>query len=230
MKKAARLPLIFILFFLSACGPTPEQQAARTAAVLTETASAWTPTPSATITQTPTSTVTVTPIPSSTPTRLPTKTLTPSATPDPNRYQSSDQAFSLLKLEDWEEDDAGMDYPALAGPLVQDYRLNLLFAKEENSLPVAMYSAFLQDDIAKNAPNVVTISEDFFVSDYQNEYFRWEIVNEYKGSTYHQIFYMFQSIDQDGGILIVTYTRPGNAGAEYDELIDAAMQTMLFNG
>src|SRR4030067_2228397 len=68
----------FVLFFylsftLAACAPSPERQSALTAAAMTITAAAWTPT--STITNPPTET--------STPSPTQTQTTPPSATPKP---------------------------------------------------------------------------------------------------------------------------------------------------
>jgi len=72
---------------LTACGPTPEQIAASTAAAATETAASWTATPSATPTETSTPTDTPTPTETFTPTatETPLPTDTPAATNTPTR-------------------------------------------------------------------------------------------------------------------------------------------------
>lgn len=72
MKKHLVLAIV-LLVILSACGPSPEEQAAMTATSITATAAAWTKTPTPTFTFTPTLTATQTP----------TLTLTPSITPSP---------------------------------------------------------------------------------------------------------------------------------------------------
>lgn len=78
-----RIPFLTCLIFglLSACGPSPEQQATMTATAQTATAAMWTKTPTSTFTQTftPTPTSTFTP----TITLTPTITFTPSITPTP---------------------------------------------------------------------------------------------------------------------------------------------------
>jgi len=64
--------IIFLVFLLvSACGPSPEEQATLTATSITATAAAWTKTPTPTLTFTPTETFT------------PTLTFTPTITPSP---------------------------------------------------------------------------------------------------------------------------------------------------
>lgn len=70
--------LYLITFAITACGPSPEEQATQAASDLTATAAAWTrtPTPTLTFTSTPTFTPTVT----STPTETLTATITPSPT------------------------------------------------------------------------------------------------------------------------------------------------------
>lgn len=69
--------LFLLVILLSACAPSPEQQATLVAEALTGTAEAWTKTPTPTLTFTPTDTSTPTP------TFTPTITLTPSITPTP---------------------------------------------------------------------------------------------------------------------------------------------------
>ena len=69
--------LILLLILLTACAPSPEQQATLVAEALTGTAQSWTKTPSPTLTFTPTQTLTPTM------TFTPTITLTPSITPTP---------------------------------------------------------------------------------------------------------------------------------------------------
>lgn len=78
-KISLILPVIMLL--LTACGPSPEQQATLTATSITATAAAWTSTlaPTATFTQTPSPTATFTP----TITNTPTVTFTPTITATP---------------------------------------------------------------------------------------------------------------------------------------------------
>ncbi len=64
--------IVALLLLVSACGPSPEQQATLTATAQTATAAMWTKTPTATLTFTPTYTFTST--------FTPTKTFTPTAT------------------------------------------------------------------------------------------------------------------------------------------------------
>lgn len=75
MKLYRKLFLLVIL--LSACAPSPEEQATLVAEALTSTAESWTKTPTPTLTFTPTETLTPSP------TFTPTITLTPSITPTP---------------------------------------------------------------------------------------------------------------------------------------------------
>lgn len=69
--------IILAVTFLSACAPSPEQQATLVATALTATAESWTETPTPTVTLTPTNTLTPTL------TFTPTKTLTPTITATP---------------------------------------------------------------------------------------------------------------------------------------------------
>jgi hypothetical protein len=78
MRKHLFIASVIVLL-LAACGPSPEEQAALTAAAITATAASWTETPTATFTPSSTSTATSTP----TVTFTPTITLTPTETATP---------------------------------------------------------------------------------------------------------------------------------------------------
>lgn len=67
--------ILLLVILISACAPSPEQQATLVAEALTTTAESWTETPTPTLTFTPTETLTPSP------TFTPTITLTPSITP-----------------------------------------------------------------------------------------------------------------------------------------------------
>ncbi len=80
------------MILLSACAPSPEQQATLVATALTATADTWTKTPTPTLTFTPTAT--------STPTftLVPTDTLTPSITPSPTISPTPTFAFPTVTV------------------------------------------------------------------------------------------------------------------------------------
>jgi hypothetical protein len=217
--KPRILLLVFLALLLSACGPSPEQQATMTATALTATAAAWTATPSPTPTLT--STPTLTPTPTITPTRTPTAT----PTPDPNRYYAPDNTFSFVMLDGWQPMEVGLKYPALAGPSVGGFSINLVFVEDESGFDPFMYSAIVQDQAAADYPDLQTISEDFLATVDNVDYFRWEATNIQQGSKFTQIFYFFGSGNWN---LTVTFTRPYNQGMEYDEIVDDAMSTMRF--
>ena len=84
--------VFLIMILLSACAPSPEQQATLVATALTATADTWT--------ETPTSTVTFTPTATSTPTftSVPTDTLTPSITPSPTIAATPTFAFPTVTV------------------------------------------------------------------------------------------------------------------------------------
>ena len=82
--KNQTVALLLTMFILSACGPSPEEQAAMTATSITATAAAWTETP--TLTSTPTITPT------------PTVTLTPSMTPSPTITATPTFAFPTVTV------------------------------------------------------------------------------------------------------------------------------------
>ena len=81
-QRHAFMGLWVILILLTACGPTPEEQATLTATSITATAAAWTATPTFTLTATLTPTQPFTPTPTATPsiTSSPTITATPTFT------------------------------------------------------------------------------------------------------------------------------------------------------
>lgn len=213
MKKPYTLLLIVFVLLLSACGPSPEQQAAMTATAMTATAAAWTATPSPTPTLTPTPTVT------------PTPTLTPTPTPDPSRYYAPDNSFSFVALDGWNPMEAGLKYPALIGPTVNEFALNLVFVTEESGFDAFIYAATVQDQAAAYFPDLVSISEDYLTTVDGEDYFRWEATNTQQGAKFTQIFYFFGLDDWN---LTVTYTRPADQGMEYDALVDEAMSTMQY--
>ena len=78
--------IIFLAIFLSACAPSPEQQATLVATALTATADSWTETPTPTFTFTPTETFT------------PTITLTPTITPSPTITPTPTYAFPVVTV------------------------------------------------------------------------------------------------------------------------------------
>ncbi len=85
MKKQIGAGLL-ILFLLTACGSSPEEQATLTAISITATAASWTETPSVTLTSSPTSTST------------PTITLTPTNTPSPTVTATPTFAFPSVTV------------------------------------------------------------------------------------------------------------------------------------
>jgi hypothetical protein len=221
--------LVIPFFFLAACGPSPEQQATMTATAMTATAAAWTPTPSNTPSPTPTdtSTPTETPTPTntSTPTQTPTKTATPTQTLDPNYYYAPDLTYSFIAPEDWQPQDVGLKYPALFGPTVGDFNLNLVIAQEETGFPMAFYSATIQDSFIKLFPDIVQISEEFLTTNAGKDYFRWEITYTQNSVKVHQVLYFFESGDWT---LMIAYTRPADQGSEYDAVVEESMKTVRY--
>jgi hypothetical protein len=220
---------VTLLVLLTACGPSPEEQAVMTATALTATADSWTATPTFTPTftptETPTPTQTFTLTPSPTPTETPTPTPTPTNTPDPNRYYAPDGSFSFVAIEGWQPVEIGMEYPAYVGPVIDDFALNLIFIQEENQFMMAMWSAMVQDEILETVENVKSISEDFLTTLDGQDYFRWEMTNFQQDKKIHQVMYFYESGDWK---LVVTYTREITSGEENDALVDSAMQTMQF--
>jgi hypothetical protein len=230
MKPLYFLLIIFIIL-VTACGPNAEEQATLTATSITATAASWTSTP--TLTYTPTSTSTLTPTPTetptptvtSTPTQTPTITPTATNTPDPNRYYSPDQSYSFVALEGWEPVNIGLAEPALLGPKVGEFTVNLVFIQEESPFPVAFYAAQVQDSLAESLKNYVQVSEDYLTTVEGKEYFRWEFINTQQGTSFQQVLYFYESGDWK---LVVTYTRPKDQGAENDALVDESMNTMQY--
>lgn len=201
-----------------------------TSASLTDTAAAWTPTPTHTVTPTATATPTstLTPTATNTATRTPTATLasTPTATHNPDVYYSPDNSFSIGGLNGWEPRDIGLKYPALIGPTVGKFNLNLVFVVDSSIFPLAFYSAQVQDGIKASITVLNDISEDFLTTNDGKDYFRWVIDDSMKDVVYHQVVYMFESGD---GKLVITYTRPVDQGQEYDKVVDEAMKSVQFS-
>ena len=225
------------LFLLAACGPSPEAQATQTAAVITATAAAFTatftptatstPTLTATPTPTATSTPTVTQTPTATATPTPTKTATPTQTPDPNRVYGPNGAYSIIPPEGWELAEIDGTDPALIGPYIAscDCSVNVRFLQESSPFPVAMYSAFIQDSMKENLPDLNQISEDFGKTAAGLDYFRWEFKSTQSGKLIHQVVFFFESGDWK---LIIIYSRPEIYASENDSLVEQALQSLEF--
>jgi hypothetical protein len=234
--KHCYLLLIGLLLFVTACGPSPEEQAARTAGALTAVAAAWTPTatasptatstPTATATVTPTATLSPTPTETTTPTTTPTSTPTPTETRDPARYYAPDGSFSWIPPEGWNDIEVGLDYPLWAKPGARGYSQTLTFFQDESVLDVFFYAAMIQGGLKAEFPNTVKISEDFLTADDGGEYFRWAFTRAEKGNIYYQVMYFFGADDK---VLGITYTRLDSAGSEHDAAVDAAINTVRFN-
>jgi hypothetical protein len=82
------------IMLLSACAPSPEEQATQMAMALTATAKVWTETPAPTNTSVPSQTFT----PTVTQTLAPTITLTPSITPSPTISPTSTFSFPTVQV------------------------------------------------------------------------------------------------------------------------------------
>jgi hypothetical protein len=234
-RKFSRLICVGVFMLLAACGPSAEQKAAMTATSLTAIAAAWTHTPTttptatstatSTVTSTPTPTETATPTASSTPTLTPTKTATPTITPDPNRYYAPDNSFSLIPPEGWVSEDVGLEYPGLMGPEVENFRLTLVFIRDQSDFDVFFYAALVQGDLEESLQDLTQVSEDYLATDDGKDYFRWEVTDTQDGVRYRRVFYFFESGKMK---LVATYTRPANQGAENDAFVDQAMNSLRF--
>ncbi|HEU0293764.1 MAG TPA: hypothetical protein VFR47_13570 [Anaerolineales bacterium] len=86
--------LLLVVLFISACAPSPEQQATQTAIALTATADMWTDTPVPTATSVPSQTFT----PTITETLTPTITFTPSITLSPTITPTPTFAFPTVTV------------------------------------------------------------------------------------------------------------------------------------
>src|SRR5688500_16816467 len=86
--------LFLAIIFLSACAPSPEEQATQMATALTATADAWTETASPTATAIPSETS----APTATQTLTPTVTLTPSITPSPTISPTPTFSFPTVRV------------------------------------------------------------------------------------------------------------------------------------
>lgn len=221
--------MLCLVLLASACGPSPEQQAAMTSTAGTATAAAWTPTPTATNTptSTPTTTPTATPTLTSTPspTRTPTATPTATATHDPNRFYAADGKFSMALPKGWVTEDVGMEYPALfAGGNTKDAP-NIIFFTSTSGFPVAFMAASFQDDLKGKLDNLTTVSEDFLTTAEGKDYMRWEANYSQNGTPLHSIFYFLENGDWK---LVVAYSRLRDQDSENDALVDEAVNGIRF--
>ena len=119
-----------------------------------------------------------------------------------------------------------MQYPALVGPQLGSSAANLLFVQEEAAFPVESYAAAVQDQLVAALPEIEPIREDFLITDDGHAYYRWEIANTQNNREIRQVLYFYGPGDWK---LVITYTRPLNAGEENDRLVDAAMQTVRYD-
>ncbi|RPI31498.1 MAG: hypothetical protein EHM70_11405 [Chloroflexota bacterium] len=212
-----------LVLMLSACGSRPDQIAGQAAEARTAPAVLSTPTPA--VTNTPT------PEPSQTPTLAPSPTATERRLPkaptnDSDRYYAPDGSFSFLALDGWEPQESPMEYPDLIGPEVAGYPLSLIFIVDYTEMWNAGYTAQVQDMVLASDPEVETVSEGFLVTDGGQDYFRWEYTSVYEGRRYHYVSYI---IEGDMRILHIIYTRLDEAGEEYDQLVDASLQSMIID-
>ncbi len=226
--------LVLALVPLAGCTPSQEQIAAQTATAQTAIAALWTTTPSPTATSSPTATATITPSPTitQTPTQTPTQTVTPLPL---TRLSLKDVNFSFAALEGWKKSD-DPSHLILYGPTAAGEQLILSFSLDQYSLMgnvvdaddfgISMFSAHVQDTVQGMAQKLVQVSEDFLTSDDEKTYFRWEMEHTTNGRALHQIFYIFGT---GKWFLTVMYGRPISAGAENDEIVDAAMQTLVLD-
>jgi hypothetical protein len=211
-----------LIFLLTACGPSPEQQATMTSTALTATAAAWTPTPTAT--NTPTFTPSPTPTNTPTPTLSPTATSSPKSTQDPNRYSPPDNSFSIMLPEGWQSVDLGMEYPGLLGPRVEGIFQNLVFVYEASTFPLAFYAAVVQDNVSSTLKEFSSLSEDFLTTSSGTDYFHWVTENSQQDTRVRQVFYMFEKGDWK---LTIIYTRQPGEAPEQDAIIDGIMDTIV---
>jgi len=216
--------ILCLSFLLAACGPSPEQQAAMTATAMTATAAAWTPTPTATNTPTPTPTLTPTVTP--TPTLTPTATNTPTPTRDPNRYYAVDGSFSMMTPAGFETHDYGLKYLGLVGPKAGKGNVNLIFAGETNDISAIEYASALLEVFKAVDPNMTLISNESMTTPGGVEYIRMAVEYTASGVLVQQILYIFQLGDTKYSII---YTRPSDAGVEYDAIVDEAVNTFQFD-
>jgi hypothetical protein len=218
-----------LIFLLSACGPSPEQQATMTATAQTATAAAWTPTPTTTSTPTytPSPTLTETPTPTLTPTATasPTSTSSPTPTQEADRYYPPDNSFSILIPANWQTVDLGIEYPGLLGPQVEGITQNLVFVRETYGFPLAFYTALVQDKIITNVESLTSISEDFLATSTGLDYFRWITERTEQSTRLRQIYYIFENGDFK---LTIIYTRQSGEAPEQDAIIAGSLDTFSF--
>lgn len=231
MKKPILFDFLMIMLatvILSACQTEPPLPTATSTSDPTSIATLIPTTISPTMT--PRITYRATPTPGPTYTKRPTRTPTITDTPDPNRYNSPNLDYSLVAPAGWRQGDLDLDDPALIGPKIGDYEINLIFYQEKAVMGSGFYSAVLQDDLERNLTGFVSLSEDYLSTLEGQDYFRWEMTHTLKGVKMRRVFYFFDSSSSSGEwVLVITYTRPSSAGSEYDQEVEKAISTVRYS-
>jgi hypothetical protein len=140
-------------------------------------------------------------------------------------FKAPDYTFTLTTPRGWLLKDIGLVYPALIGPQLENYNLNLVFFEEQSKFPLAAYASSIQDNLINADQNMHKVSDNALETDEGKSFFRWETETVRDGKSYHLIVYFFESGDWK---LSTTYTRPAADGVQYDAEVDAAMKSLLF--
>jgi len=170
-------------------------------------------------------TATPTPTEMPTPTLTPTATLPPTPTHDPNRYNAVDDSFSMIIPEGWKTRASSGKYKDLIGPYAGNDNLIIGFTTQKIDVSLSEYSSLVQDAVKAKFPDLTTISYDSFVTHNGLPYFRW--VTVYTSIVLQQSTYYF--FDNGELKLMINYVRGDQTGAEYDAVVDKAINTIRFS-
>ncbi|NJD57938.1 MAG: hypothetical protein C3F13_09115 [Anaerolineales bacterium] len=164
-----------------------------------------------------------TPTPTPTETPTPTATRTPAPTQDPNRYYASDGSFTMIIPDGWVLQHSGGKYDNLIDPRVEEKPI-IGFATQEIDVSLSEYSSLVQAAVKKKYTDLTAISYDSLVTQNGNPYIRWVI--GYPSSKEKSTYYFFEN---NGMKLQINYVRGDQMGAEYDVLVQEAINTLSFN-
>ena len=142
------------------------------------------------------------------------------------RFTSPDGYYSFTLPDEWELTEEASGFVRISAPSSDGYVPNLVTSQAEGKTVLEFWSATFQDAIIPTMEGYSLISEEFFHTDSEDIYFRWESTSTQLGLMYHHVFYTFES---GAWKLVILYTRLEDAGAEWDDAVDASMRSVLFS-
>jgi len=142
------------------------------------------------------------------------------------RFTSSDGFYSFLLPDEWELSEETSGFVRISAPTSDGYAPNLVTSQAEDRTVLEFWAITFRDAIITTMEGYSQISEDFLKSDAREMFYRWEATSTQQGLNYHHVFYLFES---DAWKLVILYTRLEDAGAEWDDAVDASMRSVLFS-